>query len=450
MKDEMINDDWRDMPVDAVHWNRIVEMTGLRQKSMETKRVILLMRSSSYRGFAFKKAAEQLGIKVVAGIEMHPDLAEYWQVSLGLQFDNPEKATQSIVEFARQKRVHAILAVDDSAAAVASSAARALGLAHNSPDAALAARNKYRMRQMFAAGGVPSPQFQLFELTDDPAQISGEVTYPCVVKPLLLSGSRGVIRANNPAEFQDAFRMLAQMLAEMNQGHSSGSTQILVEDFIPGFEVALEGIIDSGRLKVLALFDKPDPLDGPFFEETIYVTPSRLPAEVQQEIAACAGQAAAAIGLRTGPVHAELRVNDAGPWMVEIAGRSIGGLCSQTLNFGLEGISLEELILRQAVGLDIEKLVREQQARGVMMIPIPGMGMLKSVAGVEAAEAVPRIESVQITAKLNQPLIPLPKGDSYLGFIFAKGKNPKIVETALRQAHEQLHFEIEEFLLISS
>ena len=310
----------------------------------------------------------------------------------------------------------------------------------------MAARNKYEMRRMFASAGVPSPQFKLFATTENANQRATQISYPCVVKPLLLSGSRGVIRANNPAEFADAFGVLARMLAETPQ--APGSNQILVEDFIPGVEVALEGIIDNGQLKVLALFDKPDPLDGPLFEETIYVTPSRLPADSQAAIAACAAQAAAAVGLRIGPVHAELRLNEDGPWLVEIAGRSIGGLCSQTLNFGLEGFSLEELILRQAIGRPIEAVERRPEARGVMMIPIPAAGLLKAVQGKTAAQAVPGIESVQITASLNQPLVPLPKGDSYLGFIFAKGRHPAQVEDALRLAHQQLHFEIEEMLPI--
>ena len=410
------------------------------------RRVILLLRSSSYRGHAFFEAAKQLDIEVVVGVDMHPDLADYWNAPLGLQFDQPDAAAQTIVEFAQKKPVQAILAIDDSAALVAAKAGERLGLVHNSPDAALAARNKYQMRQMFAAGNVPSPQFHLYDMSDDPAKVAEEVNFPCVVKPLLLSGSRGVIRANNPAEFVDAFGVLARMLAEMNR--SPDSTKILVEDFVPGIEVALEGIIDQGELQMLALFDKPDPLDGPLFEETIYVTPSRLPEAVQAEIAACAGKAAVAVGLRHGPVHAELRVNENGPWMVEIAGRSIGGLCSQTLNFGLEGISLEALILRQAVGLPIDNLNREEQASGVMMIPIPSAGMLKAVSGIEAAQAVPGIESVEITAKINQPLVPLPKGDSYLGFIFARGKQPGEVEAALRKAHQQLHFEIETMLTI--
>ena len=208
----------------------------------------------------------------------------------------------------------------------------------------------------------------------------------------------------------------------------------------PCFEVALEGDFGNGRLTVLALFDKPDPLDGPFFEETIYVTPSRLPAAVQQAIADCTAQAAQALGLRTGPVHAELRLNDDGPWLIEMAGRSIGGLCSQTLRFGVDG-SLEEMIVRQACGLDLD-LRPNGRASGVMMIPIPEAGLYKGVSGLETAQAVPGIESIEITAKPNYALVPLPEGDSYLGFIFARGETPEIVETALRQAHSHLHFAI--------
>lgn len=411
---------------------------------MEPKRVILLMRVSSYRAQSFYQAAEKLGIEIIPGIDIHPDLAEYWHVSLPLQFSETEESVKTILAFAREKPVQAVLAVDDSAALIAAQASEALGLVHNSSEAALAARNKYEMRRLFAAGGVASPRFRLYDAADDPGKIATETDYPCVVKPLLLSGSRGVMRANNPAELESAFRWLAYMLTRMER--IPGSTQILVEDFIPGFEVALEGIIDQGQLKVLALFDKPDPLDGPFFEETIYVTPSRLPETTQAEIAACAASAARALGLRHGPVHAELRVNDAGPWMVEMAGRSIGGLCSQTLRFGLDDISLETLILRQAVGLALGDLSRERRASGVMMIPIPGAGILKGVSGVEAAEAVPGVESVEITAKVNQPLVPLPEGESYLGFIFARGDTPSAVEAALRQAHQALHFKVEEML----
>jgi len=227
----------------------------------------------------------------------------------------------------------------------------------------------------------------------------------------------------------------------MSEGNSDQETSILVEDFIPGFEVALEGLLTNGRLKVLALFDKPDPLDGPFFEETIYITPSRLPVATQNDIASCVATAAASLGLREGPVHAELRVNEQDPWMLEIAGRSIGGLCSTILEFG-SGMCLEELILRHAMGYEIASIEREKHAAGVMMIPIPSAGMLKAVHGVEDAKNVPLITGVEITAKLNYPLVPLPEGASYLGFIFARGESPDEVEDAIRTAHKHLKFEI--------
>jgi hypothetical protein len=218
---------------------------------------------------------------------------------------------------------------------------------------------------------------------------------------------------------------------------------------LPGVEVALEGILERGKLKVLALFDKPDPLEGPFFEETIYVTPSRLPEAVQQAIFVHTDQAVKALGLHHGPIHAELRVNEAGPWLLEVAGRSIGGLCSETLQFGSD-ISLEELILRQAIGLEVTSLDRDNRANGVMMIPIPETGILKEVTGLAEAEAVAHIDRIEITAAINYPLIPLPEGESYLGFIFAGGETPAEVEAALRQAHTKLRFRIEPMLPLLS
>ncbi|GCE21739.1 phosphoribosylglycinamide synthetase [Dictyobacter kobayashii] len=397
------------------------------------------MSPATYRAGAFVQAAQQLGLDAVVGLDLPETLAEYWHVPLGLEFANIRTSVQRIVEYAREKPFAAILSVDDSATELAAYANMALGLANNSPQASEAARDKLLMRQLMSAGGAPCPIFRNFWLYEDPAWIASQVTYPCVLKPRRLSGSRGVIRADNAAEFTAAFGRLKRLLVA--EGASEHETSILVEDFIPGFEVALEGLLTDGHLKVLTLFDKPDPLDGPFFEETIYITPSRLPAQTQQEIADCVATAAASLGLRTGPVHAELRVNERGPWMLEIAGRSIGGLCSTILEFG-SGMCLEELILRHAIGEEVATLEREEHAAGVMMIPIPGAGILKGVQGVEAAKAVPLITGVEITAQLNNQLVPLPEGASYLGFIFARGDTPTEVEAAIRQAHQCLHFEI--------
>jgi biotin carboxylase len=403
------------------------------------KRVLLLMSPATYRAGAFLSAARQLQLDVVVGIDLPETLSDYWHVPLGVDFTDIATSVRTIVEYARQYPFAAILSVDDSASELAAYASAALGLAHNSPESAEAARDKFLMRNVMSAGGAPCPVFRRFWLYDDPYWIATQVTYPCVVKPLRLSGSRGVIRADNATEIVVAFtRLKRYLLAEGNREHE---TAFLVEDFIPGFEVALEGIMTHGQLNVLTLFDKPDPLDGPFFEETIYVTPSRLSEEVQQAIAHAVMLAATALGLREGPVHAELRVNEQGPWMLEIAGRSIGGLCSTILEFGA-GMCLEELILRHAIGEEISTIKRNEYAAGVMMIPIPAAGMLKGVHGVAEAQAIPLITGVEITAKLNNQLVPLPEGASYLGFIFARGEKPTEVENAIRLAHTALKFDI--------
>ncbi len=405
----------------------------------EQKRVLLLMTPATYRAGAFLSAAKKLGLEVVVGIDLPETLSEYWHVPLGLDFADPQASIRTIVEYANEHPIHAVLSVDDSATELAALANAALGLPHNSPQAAEAARDKLLMRTLMSQGGAPCPIFRPFRLDDDPAWIANQVSYPCVLKPLRLSGSRGVIRADTPGEFVAAFHRLKHLL--ISDGNDEHTTSFLVEDFIPGFEVALEGILTHGSLKVLTLFDKPDPLDGPFFEETIYVTPSRLPEHVQEAIATCVSIAAASLGLREGPVHAELRVNEQGPWMLEIAGRSIGGLCSTILEFG-SGMCLEELILRHAIGEEIAAVERAGNAAGVMMIPIPAAGILKGVRGVEEASQVHLITGVEITAKLNYPLVPLPEGASYLGFIFARGETPEAVEQAIRQAHSLLKFEI--------
>jgi hypothetical protein len=222
----------------------------------------------------------------------------------------------------------------------------------------------------------------------------------------------------------------------VGSGHQAPH-ELLVEAFIPGREVAIEGLLTDGTLRVLTIFDKPDPLDGPFFEETIYVTPSRFPAALQGAMAACVSDMAAALGLRHGPVHAELRLNEHGPWPLEIAPRSIGGLCSRTLRFG-SGLSLEDLLLRHAFGQDVRSLEREKQSTGVMMIPIPRAGILRQVGGVEVARQVPGIDDIRITIPIGHEVIPLPEGSKYLGFIFARDDTPAAVEAALRESHRRL------------
>jgi len=404
------------------------------------QRLLLLMTSTTYRAHAFLEAAKRLDIPVTVGSERPQALAAANPAGhLTLDFTAPEEATRTIVEFAKAYPIGGVVAADDDGVILAAMASSALGLPQNPVEAVAAARNKYRMRQILSESGVPCPRFWRFRIDDDPAAMARRVEYPCVVKPLSLSASRGVIRADDPTQFAAACHRLMAILQRPDVAISRrrSAQEILVEGFIPGSEVALEGLLTNGQLRVLALFDKPDPLDGPFFEETIYVTPSRLPPVVQHQIASYTAEVASALGLRHGPVHAELRVNAQGPWLLEIAPRSIGGLCSRTLRFGDE-LSLEELLLRHALGLEMELLERERLAAGVMMIPIPKAGILRQVTGQEHAKRVRGIEDIRITIPLGQEVVPLPEGSRYLGFIFARDSTPACVESGLREAHRRL------------
>ena len=408
-------------------------------------RVLLLLPSTTYRAEAFLDAARALNLDITVGLERTAVLIDRPQFEwLSLNFSEPERSANAVIEYTHTHPIHAVLGVDDATAVLAAQLAASLNLPHNSVESVSAARNKYRMRSLLHEHGVPVPHFALCSIDDNPAALAETVSYPCVIKPLVLSASCGVIRANDRTEFASAFHRVTALLHKLGTAKAGeAGRQLLVEDFVPGQEVALEGLLMAGSLRVLALFDKPDPLDGPFFEETIYVTPSRLSPAVQARIAACAEQAAAALGLREGPIHTELRANDEGVWVIEMAARSIGGRCSRALRF-TGHLSLEELILRQALRIDLPTVDYEGGAAGVMMLPIPRGGVLRDVCGLEEARSVPGIEDVTITAEPGEILVPLPEGTRYLGFIVARSAAPAEVEAALRQAHGRLTFSIDD------
>ena len=406
-------------------------------------RLLLLLPTTTYRTQDFLEAARTLGVDIVCASEKPSTFEAHAPDNLlTLDFADPDAAAAKVADLTSRRPLSAVVGVDDLTTVAAAAIAERLGLRGSAVAAVAAARDKYQMRQCLAAGGVPIPRFRRIALKDDPFLAARGVAFPCVLKPLALSASRGVIRANNVDQFIAAFRRIATLLQRDDVEVSGDAGQfLLAEQYVPGVEVALEGLLMGGALHALALFDKPDPLEGPFFEETLYVTPSRLPADAQRAIERVAGAACVALGLTEGPVHAELRVNDAGPWVLEVAARSIGGLCSRTLRFGT-GMTLEEIILRHALGWPIASLARERRPAGVMMIPIPRAGRLQKVRGTEAASAVPGIEEVTITAHAGQDLVPLPEGWQYLGFIFARADTPDAVEAALRDAHARLTFDI--------
>ena len=411
-------------------------------------RVMLLIPTASWRAPDFMAAADKLGLDVVVASDIDQPLADMYPGRwLTLPYHDPQRGAQAVARYADRFPLDAVVAVDDPGIHVAALASETLELPANRAESVLATRDKSVLRERLAAAGVPSPAWHIARFDDDPAATASTVEqrlgWPVVIKPLALNGSRGVIRANNANALQRAVDRLHRLLTRPTVRDECGDTadRFLIEQYIPGEEVALEGLLRGGQLHTLALFDKPDPLEGPFFEETIYVTPSRLPESQQQLISATTQRAAEALSLRDGPLHAELRLNADGAWPVDIAARTIGGLCARTLSFGA-GMSLEEIVLRHAVGAPLDSLNREASAAGVMMIPVPRAGILRAVHGLETAHAVPHIDNIEIEARPGDRLIPLPEGSDYPGFIFARAHTPEQVEQALRNAHTHLDFEI--------
>ncbi len=407
-------------------------------------RSLLLIPTASYRAKDFLEAARRLGIEVVVGGDRRQVLeAAVPGRTLTLDFAEPDSAVATIERFAQRYPLDAVVGVDEETTLVATKAAHRLGLPANPVESVAITRNKFRLRRRLAQAGLPGPRYERVRVDDDPRALASRVQFPCVLKPTFLSASRGVIRANDPDEFTAAHARIVALLAdpELRRRGGDEARYLLVEEYVPGEEFALEALLARGRLFVLALFDKPDPLEGPFFEETIYLTPSRACAETQRRIVSVLECALQAIGITEGPVHAEMRVNGNGVFMLEVATRSIGGHCSRVLRFGA-GTSLEELILRHALGCESPPEERESGAAGVMMIPTPRAGILKSASGLEAARQVPGVDRIEIAIPIGQRVVPLPEGNRYLGFIFARAATPNPVETALRQAHRRLAFDI--------
>ena len=407
-------------------------------------RVMLLIPTASYRAPDFMSAAGKLGLDVVVASDIEQPLADMYPGRwLTLPYRDAERGAAAVARYADRFPLDAVIAVDDPGTLLAARAAEELLLPANSAAAVLGTRDKSILRERLAAGGLPSPAWQVLHFDDDLAAAAAEIAYPVVVKPLGLNGSRGVIRADDAASFLRAAERLRLLLAvpHVRDECTDSADRFMAEGFIGGDEVAVEGLLRGGELFPLAIFDKPYPFDGPYFEETIYVTPSRLPEAAQDGVISSVREAAAALGLTDGPVHAELRVNGEGVWPLDVAARTIGGKCARTLSFG-SGMSLEEIVLRHATGQPLETLNRERQAAGVMMMPIVGKGRLRAIRGVGEARAVPGIVDIELEARPGDDLIPLPEGANYPGFIFAKAETPSEAESALREAWQRITFDV--------
>lgn len=404
------------------------------------RRLLLIVPSATYRAPDFMAAARELGVAVTVASDRRSAMSTAMgERALTLHLDDPHHAADTIAQRAERTPFTAVVGVDDQGVMAAALAAERLGLPHNSVAAVARTRDKAAMRRSLAEGGVSQPCFALLPMGGDIGTVVDEVGLPCVVKPLSLSASRGVIRADHAEGARAAVRRVRAILRDAGE---DADASLLVESYVPGAEVALEGLLRAGRLETLAVFDKPDPLEGPYFEETLYITPSRLSAALVAKVERVAADAAHALGLQEGPVHAELRVDGEHLSVLELAARSIGGLCSRALRFGA-GLSLEQVILRHALGLELDDAKREGAGAGVMMIPIERAGTLVEVGGQAAARAVAGVAGLEITIPVGRPVVPLPEGDRYLGFLFACGPTAEAVERSLREAHSHLDVRID-------
>jgi biotin carboxylase len=394
-------------------------------------RVLLVVPTSSYRVADFIAAAESLGVEVAVASEEDLPLLGVDRF-VRIDCNDPVGAAAALADLAASTPVDAIVPVDDAGVVIAALASELLGLPHNPPEAARATRDKEAMRLALARGEVPQPSFAAIDVGNDPTAAAAALGFPLIVKPLSLSGSRGVIKVDSGDRLGQVIDRVRGIATEA--GEPGG--RVLLEQFVPGPEVAVEGMLWGGLLEVLAVFDKPDHPDGPYFEETIYVTPSQFDQAIQDDVARVTQAAVTAIGLREGPIHAELRIADAKPSVIEVAGRSIGGMCGRALSFGLLDTSLETLVLRHALGRRHRGLHRTKEASGVMMLPIPGSGTLASVGGLEDAAGVEGIDAIEITTPIGARLRPVPEADRYLGFLFARGAEPADVVATLKKAHD--------------
>src|SRR6266436_5040079 len=423
---------------------------------MNMKRVLVFAGKLGYQTRSFDAAARKLGVELAFVTDRCHQLDDPWgDRAIAVHFESPDAAAYEVLTAVRGgEQIDGLLAFGDRPAVAAAYVARGLSLPYNHPVAVEACRSKLRMREVFRDAGLRGPWFRSVALQPAPEPSLLGISYPCVLKPLSLSASTGVIRANNREEFVAAAARVRRVLesAEILASREANLDQMIVEGYIPGREVAVEGLLTDGEFRVLAIFDKADPLRGPFFEETIYVTPSRLSEMQQKEIENCATAAVRALGLSHGPVHAEFRINEEGVWPLEVAPRPIGGLCARALRFvnrqSGEVIGLEELLLRQAVEMPVGDWKREAGASGAMMIPVPVSGVLESVEGEESPRAIHHIVGLEITARLHDYIAAWAEGSSYLGFLFARAKTADEVEGALRAAHGKLGFAIRERLAV--
>jgi biotin carboxylase len=405
-----------------------------------SKRVLLVLPTRSYRAAAFLAAARRLALEVVVASEEDSTLSHlHPEQEVVIDFADPAGAAEVATALASRNPLHAVVPADEAGVVVAAHIAARLGLRSNSVRAVAAARDKLVLRERLQEAGVNQPRWWLWAEEESPPVVE----FPAVVKPLDQAASRGVIRVEDETQLLAAGQRVRSMLLADPECVTPAGIRLLVEEFVAGPEVAVEALLVAGEMRLLAIYDKPEPLDGPFFEETIYTVPSALAPARQGKVAAALERVSRTLGLSEGAIHAELRLGGAQPALIDLASRSIGGRCSRVLHFR-SGRSLEEILLLAALGEDPGDLELDGNARGVMMLPIPKSGTLRSVPGRDVVLAMPGVDEVELTVPVGGRVASWPEGDRYLGFIFASSSDAGSVADQLRLAYGKLGLVIQD------
>lgn len=397
--------------------------------------LILVAPTGSYRTYAYIEAARHSGLDILVVSDSAHSIVNAAVDGLTVSFEQPDHALQTVLQSLNGRPVHGVMATDDRCVALANRVSEKLGLPHNPEASSRLTHRKDLAREALESADCLVPRFARIPI-ETPA-VPATLDFPLVIKPLALSASRGVIRVNNPAEYQAAIKRVGAIIESTGRPGIEGS-HVLLEEYIDGEEYAVEGFLIQGQFHLLTIFDKPDPLQGPFFEETYYLAPSRLAATRQRQVIETVESSCKAYGLVQGPVHAELRINQHGIYLIELANRTIGGQCGRLIE-SITGYRLEEIVLMGMTN-NLPEFQHSEGSSGVLMIPVPRAGLLKRVEGLTDALATPYIEDLEIHINTGYELIPLPEGASYLGFIFAKSPDYQTTWNALKAAHEKLRF----------
>ena len=383
------------------------------------KKLLLVIPENSYKSNDFVVAAEKLGIDFLIITDSEQVSSKFSDTVIINKFD----AELNKNNLKKLKDVTHVLPVDHSALKFSGYLVDLLEVKGNKLESINLSMNKYESRKIFNSLLDIKVNNEIIKNIDDVNTFINK-NGTSVLKPIYGTASKSVLKINNVEKNKEQIEKLMQDCFDQD---------LVIEEYIDGKEYALEGTIINSELKKIVIFDKPVEYKHPYFEESIYITPSELSSEAEKRVVSIVDKACKKIGLEDGPVHVEFKINENQIFIIEINPRMIGGLCSRCLSFGLFKVSLEEIILHAFMNNELKNIELLNNYVGVLMIPTPKSGKFISI-NKEELEKIPNISNVEITVPEGSDLLEPPYGDKYLGFAFSQGIDKKTVNESLLTA----------------